>query len=99
MTRHYSAQARSKPIRLPASMPEQWATVPEILSLLGFPSTKQLNLDRLHADGFIDRRMRLDGRKVYRVDQYVRWRRAKSVFDETRRRLRDENGVEKSERA
>ena len=98
MTKHFPAERVRRPIRLPAAPPEQWMTVPEILSLLGFPKTKQLNLDRLHLDGFVDRRYSPDGKKIYRVDQYVRWRRAKSAFDETRRRLRDENGVEQSAR-
>lgn len=75
-----------------------WMTAPEFLRALKYPPVKQLHLDRLAADGFVARRI-IDGKKHYRWDQYVRWRRAKDMFDGVRAQLRAENGIEKSERA
>lgn len=80
-------------------LPAVWMTAPEILRHLKLPARTQLNLDRLNADGFVARRYRDDGKKEYRADQYIRWRRAKAMFDGIRAQLRAENNVEKSERA
>lgn len=69
-----------------------WKTNPEFHHELKIAPTKQLNLDRLVAEGYIATRWNhRKNKREYRYDQWLRWHNAKVMFETVRATLRDEN--------